>query len=284
MDKRAAAVDRGSALEKALAVLEAITAQAQSVGLPDLSARLDLPRQTVHRVLVQLERAGLIVRDPSRDRFSVGPRLSELALRALQTNNQSAPVRAILQALVDEIGETCNLGVLDGMQFVYLERVECQWALRVHLQAGSRVPAHCTSGGKVMLAHLDDRVRARLLASVPLKSYTARTIARAADLERELALVRERGYAMNDQEFTLGIIGAAVPISGSDGRVLAALAVHGPAARLDGERALGLVPRLKVAAAQLARAWSGEPTAKARRAAASAASDRGPSSPAEVGD
>ena len=151
MTEHAPIQERGSALDKALAVLEAITAQAQPIGLPDLSARLDLPRQTVHRVLLQLEAAGLIVRDPSRDRFSVGPRFSMLALAALQTQNQAAPIRAILQALVDDIQETCNIGVLDGMQFVYLERVECHWSLRVHLQAGSRVPAHCTSGGKVML-------------------------------------------------------------------------------------------------------------------------------------
>ena len=78
MREREAAQERGSALDKALAVLEAITAQSQPIGLPDLSARLALPRQTVHRVLAQLEAAGLVVRDPSRDRFSVGPRLSTL--------------------------------------------------------------------------------------------------------------------------------------------------------------------------------------------------------------
>jgi len=258
--------ERGSALDKALAVLEAITAQSQPIGLPDLSARLNLPRQTVHRVLVQLEAAGLVVRDPSRDRFSVGPRLSTLALDALQTHNQAAPVRAILQELVDDIEETCNIGVLDGLQFVYLERIECEWSLRVHLQAGSRVPAHCTSGGKVMLAHLDKGIRARLLASVPLKSFTPHTITRITDLEAALAEVRDRGYAVNDQEHTLGVIGVGVPIADRRGRVLAALAVHGPAARLGLERAIGFVPRLKEAAAIIAGAWTGEPGVETRRA------------------
>ncbi len=255
MTERVPVQERGSALDKALAVLEAITAQAQPIGLPDLSARLDMPRQTVHRVLMQLEAAGLIVRDPSRDRFSVGPRFSMLALAALQTQNQAAPIRAILQALVDDIEETCNIGVLDGLQFVYLERVECRWSLRVHLQAGSRVPAHCTSGGKVMLAHLDEQVRANLFRNVKLKAFTRQTIISTDDLERDLVAVRERGYALNDQEFTTGVIGVAVPIRSRDGRMLAALALHGPSPRLDIDRAVGFVPKLKQAANLLARAW-----------------------------
>ncbi len=255
MTEHAPTQERGSALDKALAVLEAITAQAQPIGLPDLSARLDLPRQTVHRVLLQLEAAGLIVRDPSRDRFSVGPRFSMLALAALQTQNQAAPIRAILQALVDDIQETCNIGVLDGMQFVYLERVECHWSLRVHLQAGSRVPAHCTSGGKVMLAHLDERARKTLFRSVKPKAYTPHTITDTDALERELAAIQGRGYAVNDQEFTVGVVGVAVPIRSRQGRLLAALALHGPSPRLNIERGIGLVPRLKQAATLLARAW-----------------------------
>ncbi len=168
--------ERGSALDKALAVLEAITAQSQPIGLPDLSARLELPRQTVHRVLTQLEKLGLVVRDPSRDRFSVGPRLSTLALNALRTHNQSAPIHAILQQLSTRSRRPATSACWMAYDFVYLERIECHWALRVHLQAGSRVPAHCTSGGKVMLAHLDDAVRARLLRNVTLKPCTKHTI------------------------------------------------------------------------------------------------------------
>ena len=106
---------RSSALEKALAVLEAILEHPQAVGLPDLAARLGLPSQTVHRLLVQLERSGLVVRDPSRERYSVGPRLSRLAVGTLRSLNQAAPIRSILKDLVDDVGETCNLGVLDDL-------------------------------------------------------------------------------------------------------------------------------------------------------------------------
>jgi len=274
--------ERGSALEKALAVLEAITAQSQPIGLPDLSARLGLPRQTVHRVLTQLEAAGLIVRDPSRDRFSVGPRLNTLALNALTTRNQSAPIRAILQALVDDIEETCNVGVLDGTDFLYLERIECHWSLRVHLTAGSRLPAHCTSGGKVLLAHLNSHVREKLLRNLTLKQYTDTTITQVEDLEAHLATVRERGYAVNNQEFTVGILGVAVPIITPEGRVLAALALHGPAPRLDLDRAVGFVPKLKEAAARMAEAWA-EPVQQDTERIRTPSDDTG-SVPASVGN
>lgn len=284
MREREAAQERGSALDKALAVLEAITAQSQPIGLPDLSAALALPRQTVHRVLVQLEAAGLVVRDPSRDRFSVGPRLSTLALDALQTHNQAAPVRAILQELVDDIEETCNVGVLDGLQFVYLERIECHWSLRVHLQAGSRVPAYSTSGGKVMLAHLDDRVRSKLFGSVKLKTFTEHTIIRIADLEAEFAQIRARGYAVNNQEHTNGVIGVAVPVADARGRVLAALAVHGPAPRLGLDRAIGFVPRLQQAAAVMARAWTAQARAKPQNARSADRLTGRKAVPASVGD
>lgn len=249
--------DRGSALEKALAVLDAVTDQPQAVGLADLTVRLGMPRQTVHRILLNLEATGLLVRDPSRDRFSVGPRLSTLALNALHSKNQTAPVRMVLQDLVDEIRETCNVGVLDGGEFVYLERIECDWSLRVYFQAGSRVPAYCTSGGKALLAYLPAEVRERLFKAVAFKRHTENTITDPAALERDLARARDLGFSTNDQEFTVGILGVGVPILDSSGRALAALACHAPVARLSMERLQAHVPKLKAAAERLAKTWEG---------------------------
>ncbi len=252
----AAEGDRRSALDKALIVLEAVVARPRPVGLPDLSAELRLPRQTIHRILQQLAENGLLVRDPSRDRYAIGPRLSHLALSALSSANQGAPVRAILTDLVGDIGETCNVGVLDGLDFVYLDRVECSWSLRVHLMPGSRVPAYCTSGGKVLLAHLDPALRAGLLRSRTLEAYTGATMVSPDVLEAELDQVRARGFAMNDEEFTVGIVGAAVPILDGQGRAYGALAVHGPSPRLSISRARSYLPQLKAAAEKLASVWN----------------------------
>lgn len=261
--------EHGSALEKALSVVDALVDQSHPIGLADLARVLDLPRQTVHRLLRQLEELGCIVRDPAHDRYSVGPRLTALALRALTSHNQGAPVRALLADLVETSGETCNIGLLDGLDFVYVERIECSWSLRVHLTAGSRVPAHCTSGGKVMLAAMDADVRARLLAARKLAAFTPTTITRPDRLEQELERIRRRGFALNDQEYTVGIVGVAVPISGADGRPVAALAMHGPAPRLSLHEAEAQVPRLVKSAARIAEAWGlGAPQPRKGREAA----------------
>jgi DNA-binding IclR family transcriptional regulator len=246
---------RSSALEKALAILEAVSDQSQAVGLPDLAARLKLPRQTVHRVLAQLEKLQLVTRDPTRERYSVGSKLSWLALETLRSLNQSAPIRVILHNLVDDIGETCNVGVLNDLDYICLQRIECQWPLRLHQEAGARLPAHTVSGGKVLLAHLDPALVRRLLRSRRLRASTPRTITRVAALEAELARVRAAGFALNDQERLVGIVGVAVPVFDPDGNVLAAVGMHGPLPRLTIRACERHVPRLRQAAEKIARVW-----------------------------
>jgi DNA-binding IclR family transcriptional regulator len=246
---------RLNVLGKALAVLQAVAEHPGGVGLPDLAAKLRLPRQTVHRVLTQLRDSGLLLRDPVRERFSVGPRLIKLSLAALGSNNPWAPVRAVLQDLVDELGETCNIGVLDGLDYIYIDRIECEWPLRIHIEVGYRQPANCIAAGKVLLAHLQPDLRARLVRSRKLVARTPRSITRAADLEAELDKVRERGYATNNQENFEGIVAAAVPVRDGQGRVVAALTVHGPVPRLTFEACEATVPRLQQAAQRIARAW-----------------------------
>lgn len=248
--------DRLSPFEKSLLVIEAIVGHPTPVGLPDLTAELGLPRQTIHRVLQQLSAAGLLVCDPSRDRYAVGPRLNRLALSALLTRNQGAPVRAILKATVGEVGEACNIGVLDGLEFVYLDRIEADWSLRVHLTAGSRVPAYCTSGGKVLLAWLERDVREALIRATKLTPYTHSTITSPRALSEELERIRKAGYAINNEEYSLGIVGAAVPVLDSSGRALGALALHGPSPRLSVKGARDRVAALKSAARQLAEVWA----------------------------
>jgi DNA-binding IclR family transcriptional regulator len=238
-----------------LAVLEAIADQPQAVGLPDLAARLNLARQTVHRILGKLEDARLVLRDAARERYSIGPRLSTLALATLCSNNQNAQIKVLLQNLVDEVKETCNIGVLDGFDYVYVARIEAKWPLRTHLETGSRMASHAVAGGKLMLSELDPEYLRRLLGGRKLPALTARTITRPADLASELAKIRAKGFALNDQEFFDGIIGIAVPIKGASGRTLAALAMHGPVTRLTLKMCEARVGRLRRAAEHVSRAW-----------------------------
>ena len=239
-------------------MLEAIADQPQAVGLPDLAARLNLARQTVHRVLVKLEDARLVLRDTTRERYSVGPRLSMLALATLSSNNQHSLIKVALQNLVDDVKETCNIGVLDGLDYILLARIEAKWPLRTHLETGSRMASHAVSGGKLMLSELRPEHLRRLLGARKLPAMTARTITRPADLESELAKIRARGFAFSNEEFFDGIVGVAVPIKDRSGRTLAALAMHGPVTRLTLKMCEARVGRLARAAARISRAWPGD--------------------------
>lgn len=241
----------GSALGKALAVLEVLLDEPSALSLGDIAARTDLPRQTVHRMVKQLEENALLRRDPGGDSYSVGPRMIDLGMQALTASTRAAPVRRVLENLVARLGETCNLGVLARDEVVYVERVECDWPLRIQYHVGSRVPLHATGIGKLLLAHLPARERRRLLRVLPLTELTERTITDPDRLEDELAAIRRRGYAANDQENTPGLIGLAVPIRNPKGRVIAGLAVHAPEARMPLTRALEHLSILNEAAAAL---------------------------------
>ena len=255
MQKRTASDQRLNVLGKALAVLQAVSEHPQGVGLPDLAARLGLPRQTVHRVLGQLRDSGLLLRDPVRERFSVGPRLIQLSLAALGPNNPFAPVRGVLRELVDDLGETCNIGVLEGLEYIYIDRIESKWPLRIHLEVGYRAPVNCIAGGKVLLAYLEPELRGRLLRSRKLVARTPRSIISVSKLEAELETVRARGYGTSDQENFEGIVAIAVPILDARERVVAALTMHGPIPRVTMESCEAALPRLRQGAQRIAAAW-----------------------------
>ncbi len=247
-----------SALGKAITVLETVIDRTGPVSIAALAMWLGLPKQTVHRIVRQLVDEGLLERAPGSDGYTVGRRLRRLSERTMEQSLQTATVRAILQRLVGALGETCNVGMLDGPEVIYLERVECDWPLRMQLKPGSRVPAHCTGIGKMLLASLDSRSRRRLVESLPLQTFTEQTITDPNRLLDELKNIRRQGYALNDQENTTGMMGLAVPIHGDDGNAIAGLAVHAPVARLAPTAALTKLSQLKSAAEDIGTAITNE--------------------------
>lgn len=251
--KWAAIGDTGSATARAFAVLDAV-AQAQGpVAAADLAPKLGLPRATVHRIALHLEELGLLQREPGSKRFVVGPHLQMLALDSLINSSWRGERHAILQALVDEVGETCNVTVLDGNEVVYIDRVEAQWPLRTHMHPGSRVPLHCGASGKVFLSFMPAYKRRRLLRSVPLKRFTDRTEIDPEKIEQELQTIRKTKVGVDDEEFLPGLVGLAVPVFDARDRVCATVSLHVPTVRLDAKQALRHVPALARAAQAVSR-------------------------------
>jgi IclR family transcriptional regulator, acetate operon repressor len=239
-----------TALKKTLAVLELFAAENRPMTASMVAAQLGMSRQAAGRLLHQLEDLGLILRLPE-DFYILGPRANKLALDIIRTSHISASVRAILQEVVARVGETSNVGMLDGYDLVYIDRVECNWPLRVQLRPGSRVPSHCTAIGKLLLAHLPSRRRERLISVMPLDRFTEHTITDPRELSDHFRQIREQGYSINNQEDSVGLIALAVPVRNSENKVFAGLAIHGPEVRMSIEDAREHLGLLQKAANQL---------------------------------
>lgn len=256
-----------SATLRAFTVLDHIAASEQPPTLEDLTRAIGLPKPTVFRILRLLMRGGLVQREVHEKRYVVGERVSALALHVQMQSPRRRERRAILARLVEAIGETCNFTMLDGTEVVYLDRVETSANVRLHMKAGSRVPLHCTASGKLLLSGLPpERVR-KLLGPGPLARYTQRTIVSAAAFERELAKIRASGVGTDIGEYLVDSVCMAVPVQDPNGRMCAAIAVHGPAPRMTLRKGYGFLPAMHGAAAAIATTFLPAATVAASTAA-----------------
>ncbi|MGE0802932.1 MAG: IclR family transcriptional regulator [Lautropia sp.] len=234
------------------ALLEVIAARDQRPTLQELVERTGLPKPTLHRMLQQLESAGLLRREHDGRRYAVATRLRRLAENLLFNDSLHGARHAVLRRLVEEIGESCNLTALTGAEVVYLDRVETPAPLRFYLQPGSRVPVHCSASGKVLLAQMSPAQRRRLLAHVPLDAYTPRTLTSLDALEREIEQVQRDGHAFDREEFLPGLLCVAVMVPATSGPSNLCVAMQAPTLRLDEAQAVRHLPALERAAQSLA--------------------------------
>jgi DNA-binding IclR family transcriptional regulator len=240
-----------STLLRAIAVLESVAEANRATSAADLVEFLKLPKPTVHRLVHQLLDERLLQREPSSKRLIPGPRLTKLAFDVLANAALAAPRRAILQALSEELGETCNISVLDGDRQVYFDRVETNWPIRVQLQPGSRLPLHCTASGKLFLSQMPLKLRQTVLTSTPLVTYTDHTITDPAALDLELRRIAAESLSTDNEEFMAGMVAIAVPVYDAAGRVCATVAAHAPTVRKPLDELRKFVPALRRAALAL---------------------------------
>ena len=250
------------------ALLEVVATKDQPYSLQALVQETGLPKPTLHRMLQQLEAAGLLQREDDGRHYGTGRRLRRLAENLLLHDTRHGARHAVLRHLVDEVGESCNITALSGDEVIYLDRVETAAPLRFYLQPGSRVPAHCSASGKIFLAQLSPAQRRRLLAHAPLTQYTQRTLTDLGRLEAEIKRVRKDGYAFDDEEFLPGLMCLAVLVPNAGGHSNLCVALQGPVMRLNTQKALRLLPALQRAALALSRIDAEAPPASTRTARA----------------
>ncbi|OIQ78151.1 transcriptional regulator KdgR [mine drainage metagenome] len=240
-----------AAAVRAFRVLE-LLAGAESMSLMQLANGLELPKQTVHRILQTLCAADLVIRNIDGQGYECGGRVRNMSVALLMHSGPATARHAVLRKLGERIGETVNLTVLDGDEVIYLDRVETASPLRMHLQPGSHVPLHCTSSGKLLLSLQPAALRNRIVDALPLKKMTDFTITNAARLRQELVETRKRRIGLNDQEFIHGMASIAVPVMRDAYHAWAAVAVQAPLARSDINGLLEHLPALREAAAAIA--------------------------------
>ncbi|NYZ11347.1 IclR family transcriptional regulator [Azospirillum sp. RWY-5-1] len=254
--------ERRAAADRMLSVLEEVATAGRPVAVRDVAEALELPKPTAHRLVNTLLERGLLARSIDRRAVTVGPKLTQLALAILRSSVVQAPVRSVLRGVSSQLGETTNIGVLEGNEVVYLDRVEAEhWPLRLQFGVGSRVPLYCTAMGKLFTANLPEAQRERVISATRFLKLTNNTIMDADRLREELATIRAQGYAVDDEEFIIGVFCIAVPVRDARGRVIAGLAVQGPQARLPRERVGECLPVLREAAEQLTAVLAGGDTA-----------------------
>ena len=233
-------------LGRAIDLLE-LLAEEDEMSLGSLAARSGLPAPTIHRLMATLVQRGYVRRLPSRG-YAIGARLIHLGDRA--SGAVAAIARPHLASLVEEIGETANLALLDGDRVVYVAQVPSRHSMRMFTEVGRRVRLHCTGVGKVLLAQLPpDDVR-DLLTRSGMPGQTDRTVTDPDELLEQLPDIAARGFALDDGEQETGVRCIAVPVPGISAEM--AMSVSGPEGRLPLESVPRLVPSLEKAAAGLA--------------------------------
>ena len=246
------AVETSPAL-KAFSLLELIATMDHPPTLAELTETANLPKPTLHRWLSMLEGAELLRRLPDGRRYELAERATSLAFAILSNSPGSTRRHQILEGVARELGESCNLTILQGAEVVYLDRVEAAQPLRVAFQKGSRVPVHCSASGKMFLSAMPRGRRERLLATLKLERHTGNTLVEGDALAAELAGIKSKGYALDDEEYLSGLFCIAVPVLDRTGReCIAALALQGPVVRLSRDNAEARLPTLRSAAEALA--------------------------------
>ncbi|MFC0132873.1 IclR family transcriptional regulator [Massilia eurypsychrophila] len=219
-----------TSLARGLAVLRAFSDSRRALTIAQISQKTGIPRAAVRRCLHTLKQLGYA--EAEMNNFSLRPKVLTLGYSYLSSTPLAVSSQPYLNNVSRALNESCSLAVLDDSEVLYIARSATSRVMSVALNAGSRLPAYCTSLGRVMLAHLEPDELDAYFARTKLRPMTERTVVSQKRLREILAGVRQQGYAINDEELELGLRSIAVPVRGASGKVLAALNVGAQAARV----------------------------------------------------
>jgi len=235
-------------VDRAIDIMELFSLTDTELSVKEISDRLQLSKSTVHGLIKTLENRGYLEQKPTDQKYKLGLRLFELGNLVgggMELRNLAYPV---IHDLVATLQETVHLVVLDKDEVVYVEKVEGPGSLRMYSMLGKRAPLYCTGVGKALFAHLDEETVDRILNEVELKAFTSFTMTDPEAIKKELAKIREQGYAIDDEEIEIGLKCVAAPIFNHEGKVIASISSAGPKHRFSDEKMETFISEVKLAA------------------------------------
>ena len=255
---------RVNALHRGLQILELLAGLRRGWSTSEIGRKLKIPKSSASYLLHTLQARGYLRREKGGGyRLSMKMlALGSLALHGIEVREVALP---ILRRLVDETGITGHLGVLEGSEAVYIERIRSLGFIQLDTWVGRRIPLHSSGEGKALLAFSPPEQAAGLLQTIELRRFTPKTIVSLPKLRQELKKIRENGFAVDDEENTPGVRCVAAPIFNRAGRLVAALSLTGPLQQLTDDRLIKTAEKVKEAARQMTHALGGNSPAGSRR-------------------
>jgi len=243
---------------KALRTLDIVASSRSDLSIQDVADRLKTDKVTAYRMLVTLYRAGYVVRNEATKRYRLSYKVVSLSRNLLAENEVTSLIVRTLRELSKETQETLHYSVLDGQEAVLIHRVKGTQLVNVDFQIGDRVPLHCTSIGKVLLAYQEPGFIDNVIAA-GLTSFAPNTIVDTKALRKELERIRDEGYALDDHEFADNMRCIAVPVFENGGVVRSGISISGPDSRFTIDKLLDLKGPLMEASSTLSRQFGGIP-------------------------
>jgi IclR family transcriptional regulator, KDG regulon repressor len=243
---------RLSSVANAIRLTKAFSEHEYEMGISALAQRLGLAKSTVHRLATTLVEYDILEQNRETGKYRLGLALFELGTLVRRKMDAVSESRDQMHALVEMTGETVQLAVLDHLSVLYIRIRESRQAVRMSSSVGARAPAHCTSVGKVLLAHQPPEIVKQVIDD-GLTRYTQNTITTPEALLDELASIRSKGYAIDDEEIEVGLRCVAAPIRDHSGQVTAAISVAAPVQRMSKKNLQTTVPNVVAAADSISR-------------------------------
>lgn len=232
--------DHLQSLDKGLLILELLSKRGSPAKLEHLAQISGIKKTSCFRVLKTLSKAGFLVRDPDSKSYWLGPKTILIGLAGLGSQGVREIALPFMRELRDKTGVTVNLGILIGTEVIFVERLQSTYIMESSLRVGSRLPAHCSSMGKAILAFLPDEETQEILEQLNFEKKTSNTIIDKEAFRKELGKVKAQGFALNNEELEVGLFAVAGPLRDHSGRAVAAMNISFPLVRHSKERALNV--------------------------------------------